>query len=278
MAITLTGGMRQSLLSLQNTNQLLDKTSNRLATGLKVQSALDDPVKFFAAKGHRDRSSDLSLLKTDMGEAIQTIKATNNGIEAITDLIAQAKSLAQSAKSATTTATNETYRVQYQDILDQIDGIAADASYKGVNLTNSASTTLSVKFNEGGTESVTLTGFAGDATSLGVTDISTVNAFSVAGGGANTTKMDAAITALDTAKDTLRTKAETFSTSLSVISTRESFTSNMVNTLEDGADKLVNADLNEEGANMLMLQTRQALGTTSLSLASQAAQSILRLF
>ena len=52
----------------------------------------------------------------------------------------------------------------------------------------------------------------------------------------------------------------------------------MINTLEDGAANLVNADLNEEGANMLMLQTRQSLGTTSLSLASQAAQSVMRLF
>jgi flagellin-like hook-associated protein FlgL len=52
----------------------------------------------------------------------------------------------------------------------------------------------------------------------------------------------------------------------------------MINTLEDGAVNLTIADMNEEGATMLMLQTRQALGTTSLSLASQAAQSVLRLF
>ena len=52
----------------------------------------------------------------------------------------------------------------------------------------------------------------------------------------------------------------------------------MINVLESGANNLVNADMNEEGANMLMLQTRQALGTSSLSIASQAAQSVLRLF
>jgi flagellin len=52
----------------------------------------------------------------------------------------------------------------------------------------------------------------------------------------------------------------------------------MINTLEDGAANLVNADTNEEGANMLMLQTRQSLGTTSLSLASQSAQAVLNLF
>jgi len=65
---------------------------------------------------------------------------------------------------------------------------------------------------------------------------------------------------------------------LSTISVRQDFTDKMINTLEDGAANLTNADLNEEGANMLMLQTRQALGTTSLSLASQAAQSVLRRF
>jgi len=62
------------------------------------------------------------------------------------------------------------------------------------------------------------------------------------------------------------------------ISIRADFTDKMVNTLESGADNLTLADMNEEGANMLMLQTRQALGTTSLSLSSQAAQSVLRLF
>jgi flagellin-like hook-associated protein FlgL len=65
---------------------------------------------------------------------------------------------------------------------------------------------------------------------------------------------------------------------MSVILTRQDFTEKMINTLEDGAINLTIADMNEEGANMLMLQTRQALGTTSLSLASQAAQSVLRLF
>ena len=63
-----------------------------------------------------------------------------------------------------------------------------------------------------------------------------------------------------------------------VITAREEFSAQMMNTLNDGAAKLTEADMNEEGANMLMLQTRQALGTTSLSLASQAAQSVLRLF
>ena len=83
---------------------------------------------------------------------------------------------------------------------------------------------------------------------------------------------------LDTATETLRTQSSNLANNLSIITARQEFTQGMINVLKDGAAGLTNADMNEEGANMLMLQTRQALGTTSLSLASQAAQSVLRLF
>jgi flagellin len=63
-----------------------------------------------------------------------------------------------------------------------------------------------------------------------------------------------------------------------VITTRQDFTENFINILDDGASKLTEADANEEGANMLMLQTRQSLGITALSLSAQQAQSILKLF
>ena len=83
---------------------------------------------------------------------------------------------------------------------------------------------------------------------------------------------------LQAAKERLRTLQAKFSNNLSIITTRSSFTDSMVNVLETGASNLTNADLNEEGANALMLQTQQSLGMTSLSIASQAAQSVLRLF
>ena len=59
---------------------------------------------------------------------------------------------------------------------------------------------------------------------------------------------------------------------------RQDFTKNLINLLQIGADSLTLADTNEEGANLLALQTRQQLRTTSLSLASQADQAVLRLF
>jgi hypothetical protein len=95
--ITLTSGMRQNLFSLQGTAKSMDLTQNRLSSGKKVNSALDDPIAFFAAQGHTQRSNDLAIRKDEMSEAIQTIKAADNGISAVLDLIASAKSLAQSA-------------------------------------------------------------------------------------------------------------------------------------------------------------------------------------
>jgi flagellin len=96
-AITLTSGMRKNLFSLQNTEKLLQTTQTRLATGLRVQKAVDDPINYFTALEHRQRADDLSTRKDEMSESIQLVNAANDGVESINALIASAKSLAQSA-------------------------------------------------------------------------------------------------------------------------------------------------------------------------------------
>ncbi len=278
-AITLTSGMRKNLFSLQNTQKLLETTQTRLATGLRVQKAVDDPINYFTALEHRQRADDLSVRKDEMAESIQLINAANDGVESINSLIASSKSLAQSALSAGTTSELLTLENQYQQVLCQIDLLAADSGYKGVNLLAGTTVTQKVKFDEKGDSSLTMTGF--DATSTGATlslNSLTSNDWVSTGGVAELDEINSAITALDNATTNLRSEAQKLSTNLSTITIRQDFTSNMINTLQDGAASLTNADMNEEGANMLMLQTRQQLGTTSLSLASQAAQSVLRLF
>jgi len=275
--ITLTTGMRQNLISLQKTNNLMELTQTRLASGKKVNTALDDPVKYFAALGHTNRANDLAVRKSEMGEAIQTVKAANNGIQSVTDLIESAKSTAQSALAidATSTTTETSYiqrsalATQFATLKSQIDDLATDSGYKGTNFLQSA--TLTVDFNEtSGQSTLAIAGFDGDSEGLSIA--------SASGVWTTDALVTAAIADLDAAKSNLRTQAQSLSNALSTITTRQDFTNNMINTLEDGAAGLVNADMNEEGANMLMLQTRQALGTTSLSMASQAAQSVLRLF
>jgi flagellin len=266
--ITLTAGMRANVLALQNTQNLFQTTQNRLSTGKKVNTALDNPVNYFAAKSYTDRANDLGALKDNMNEAIQTVKTADSGISAISDLIAQAKSIAQSALATASTTDRSSYASQYGTIRTQIDNLASDASYKGTNLLNNS--TLKVYFNESSTNSLTITGFSADTSGL---TISAANA-----NWAATSDITSSISQLDTATTSLRTQSKNLSGNLAVVNTRLDFTNNMISALNTGADNLTLADMNEEGANLLMLQTRQAIGISALSLASQSAQAVLKLF
>jgi len=266
--ISLTTGMRSNLLGLQKTASQLSQTQERLGSGKKVNSALDNPTNFFAAQAATNRASDLNDRKDGMSEAVQTIKSADNGITAITSLIQSAKGLASSATATNDTLSQLTYESQFVQIQSQITTLASDSGYRGTNLLTDG--TLSIEFSQkSGDASLTVNGFKANAGSLGVT--STANWATVA----NATQ---ALANMDNALTTLRTKSSTLASNLSTITTRQSFTDSMINTLQTGADNLTLADMNQEGANMLMLQTRQSLGTTALSMSSQAAQSVLKLF
>jgi len=271
--ISLTAGMRTNLLNLQSTSQLLNRTQQRLSSGKQVNSALDNPTNFFAAQSATQRASDLADRKDGMSNAVQTVGAANAGITAITGLIQAAKGIAQSALSTSDTNVQSKLAAQYDTIRSQIDNMSSDSGFQGLNMLSS-SNTLTVVFNENSSSSLNVVGFLGNSTGLSLT----------AAGGATSSNWQttSAITAdsarMDTAITTLRTNTQTLAANLNIITTRQGFTDNMISTLQTGADNLTLADMNQEGANMLMLQTRQSLGTTSLSMSSQAAQSVLKLF
>ena len=371
--ISLTASMRSNLLSLQNTQSLMDMTQERLSTGKKVNSALDNPNSYYTSQSLTNRASDLSALLDSMGQGISTIKAANEGIESITEFVQQAKAVANQARdeannvasstgnydketvgagdvTITVTYNGETktedvtlgakddggtaatkiqtalramefgddstqlganFTVTFADgafkvasangeeikvsfevggakmnatagnatrvesierfngILDQIDQLAKDSGYKGVNLLGGVDQSLTVIFNEDRSSSLTIQGV--DASSNGLNIARATNW----GPNAN---IDASITQVEDAINELRNMASEFGNNYSVVQTREDFTDNLINVLEEGSDKLVLADMNEESANMLALQTRQQLAINSLSLASQAAQSVLKLF
>lgn len=267
-SISLSSGMSANLLSLQNTATSVGQTQERLSSGKKVNSALDNPLSYFASQALNSRAKDLTALKDGMGQAIQTIKAANTGVTGILTLISTAQGLAQAAR--TSTGTDLTNLVtQYSAIQTQITNLAADSGYQGTNLLT-AGVSLSVQFNETATNSLGLAGIGSSSGCLGLS--------SAAGSWATGANIDTDVAKLTAATNTLRGTASTLSSNLSVITTRQDFTTNLVNTLTTGADELVNADMNQESANMLALQTRQSLGISALSLSSQANQSILKLF
>ena len=389
--VTLTAALRSNLFSLQNTQSQLDITQGRLATGRKVNSALDDPNSFFAAQALNNRAGDLNRLLDGIGQGIQVIQAADNGITALTNLIEQAQSIAETARDQASgaavittsniiaseqadittlagVANNDQFSLQagtgnptvtftvstgdsladianqinstsgfsanivaaggaggatdrrleirttngedlisaevtgtplaglgaladsagtfagtqgavgqppadrvelegdFNQVLTQINELIQDTGYRGTNLLNGDS--LSVQFNEDNSSSLTVAGVTFDAAGLGV---------------ANATfdtdaNIQTSLNEITGALNSLRSQARSIGGNLATLQNREEFTQNLTNTLLTGADKLTLADQNEEAAKLLSLQTSQQLGVTALSLASQAQQSVLRLF
>jgi len=402
--VTLSAAVRESLLSLQRTANLVDRTQSRLSTGLKVASPIDDPIAFFQAKTLSDRAADLNDRKSDIDQGISQVTAALDGVNGIDSLVRQLKGVANSLKSATNSQATSLIS-QFNDLRTQIDNLANDTSFQGTNLINSTATTLKVEFSDRTASSLTVQGVNIKSSALGISQASTAatlvavstggsavintagrvlgftfssasnvtlisgnsvsvtiagnsavaiasglftfsyggetltlfvdsqgltfsadkltkftvyrtnstvaggisasqgfgivldsgvtNAASVASALAvgdvnaqtetltlfnNSTAVTDIISEIDTALATLRTNSQTLGNNVALLTTRLDFTETYVNTLEDGSAKLTLADINEEGANLLALQTRQQLAITSLSFAGQAEQGILTLF
>jgi flagellin len=174
--------------------------------------------------------------------------------------------------TSTTNSSRNTLQGNYNSLLTQIDQLAGDSSYNGVNLLYGNN--LKVVFNETNTSSLTISGVTFNSAGLGLTQLS---------GSGNTgfqsdTTIANTITAINAALSAVRTQSVTFGTNSSTIQTRSDFTKNLINTLQTGSDQLVLADQNQESANLLTLQTRQQLSISALSISNQAQQAVLKLF
>lgn len=438
MAIVLSNGIRQNLLSLQANSEVQSATQLRLATGKRVNSAVDNPINFFTSGSLNDRSNALSTLLDGMSNAVQTINTASKGIDAITKLVQSAQSTVRQAlndaaqnrpsrtgstvagvtsgtppvttydsvpgkgakdialdklvegsaavpastssngslgvgagttgSTVTLTAGSTTYSFkttatmtvrelvnnintsgiatasvdnngaitvagsgsdrltvgiaapggtagdqntkigfvaadgdttasgtglpvtggsstvranlvqQFNDLRTQIDQLAKDSGFNGINLLGGD--LLNVVFNEktgGARNALPIQGFTVSANNLGIQ-----TAANVAGGSQinfqNDSDLNTASASLTNALTSLRSMASTLGSNLSVVQTRQDFTKGVMTTLRTGADNLVLTDQNEEGANLLALNTRQQLAQQSLSLAAQADQGVLRLF
>lgn len=281
-SIALSSAIRQNLVSLQQSESLLGGTQNRLATGKRVNTALDNPANFFAAAGHNQRADLLTGLKDGISEAIQTVKEADKGVSSVKDLIEGIRGQITQARTALNDTTNSVallggVATNYNELIRQLNNTASDSSYKGVNFLSGG--TLSVNFNENATTTLSVTGFNGSASGLAITSgTATGSGTSTSATFATSANLNAIEATLNSALATLQTQSSNLAANLTILSSRQSFLTDTVNVLREGATKLTEADQNEEGANLLTLQTRQQLGITALSISSQAAQGILRLF
>ncbi len=158
------------------------------------------------------------------------------------------------------------YNSQFNELFSQYDKLIQDSSYQGVNLLTGDS--MEITFNEARDNQFMVQGQDISAAAIGLNTAEWSSLRDV----------ETSLQELKAAVSTLRAVAGDLGNNNAIIQTRQDFTQNLINVLEEGADKLTLADMNEEAANMLALQMRQQLAINALSLASQADQSILKLF
>jgi flagellin len=263
------------------TTAALGFTSGQSSTNGVVGTPLTVDQIVSAVNGSSQLSSQVKASKDGTGHLVlQNLTASAVTVKGLTAAAVTGKATDIQTLAAGSggglSAVRQSLLTQFNALRTQIDQATGDAGYNGVNLLNGDQ--LKVNFNENGTSSITVqtkdsagAAFAINSANLGIAT-STSNVF------ADNAQLDSLSTTLTTSLTTLRTQASALGSSLSVVQTRQDFTKSMINTLQTGSDGLVLADTNQEGANLLALQTRQSLSTTALSLSAQADQAVLSLF
>jgi flagellin-like hook-associated protein FlgL len=165
---------------------------------------------------------------------------------------------------------------QFNTQRDQLDKFSDDAYFNGVNLLRGDK--LKLVFNENGSSSLDIQARDKDGAPVSINNAYLQIQSLIPSDLDSDDSIDTHLATLGKALESMRSQASNFGSNLSIVQNRQDFTKKMINTLQTGADNLVLADTNEEGANLLALQTRQQLSTTALSLSAQADQAVLRLF
>jgi len=282
--LTISGNAADNAFGTTTASSLTNSTIGALTGSLTVQVGSNTAQTITFGSGNVETRADLVAALGSLTGVTATINGsdqisiTSTGSESVTIGGTAAASLFASgnigsntptASVTTPSTTRSNLQSQYNELLTQIDALAADASYNGINLLNGDD--LKVVFNEDGSSYQNISGVTFTSAGLGLSALS--------GSEFQTNSdIDTVIGNLDAALTDLRAQAAKFGSNLTTVQTRQDFTKNMINTLQTGADNLVLADTNEEGANLLALQTRQQLSTTALSLSAQADQAVLRLF
>lgn len=398
--ITLSRATRQNLVTLQQARSAIERTQQHLASGRKVSSVQDDPVIYFSARALGDRASDLLTVKDGIDNGIGTVKATLVALQSVENVIQRMRGLALAAKAGDATE-RQSLADQFNQMRDQLDSVAEDASYQGLNLIGSTPGTLDVRLNENGSPQeshLTITGSTVSSLTLGIAavahsvainegnynnggeaqtafnewlglaqggdpsavsrlvgvgglgpqaatgkwdsggspqirvsgssfrmgDVTTANVGALAsalssyysGGGiswdtnsdgvadATYTKSTAgwnigltvtsgvdswagddfldqiqkSMDQLDSALSQVRSTIGSYSSNLAALQVRQDFTGRLMGTLNEGMGKLVNADLNEDGAALVSLRTRTQLSLSALSFAAQSERAVVSLF
>ncbi|MCH9853853.1 MAG: hypothetical protein K0U45_10185 [Alphaproteobacteria bacterium] len=301
--ITLSSAQRQTLLSLQTITNLSDRTQIRLATGRKINDVTDGPEDYFAARTLEKRAGLLNGRRDEIDQGISTIQAALEGIDALDEFLGQLRGLTRQARSQTEEERAETTR-SYNSVVAQFQNLLEDTSYQGLNLLNNVTADLTVKFSEeedsllvidsvnilataAGTGGVfggrpfinnssgSVRGIAGTINGLNA-GVGLSSGFSVLSNGTNLQSLNTLDARLSDAQDRLESRANVLGNHVAVLQTRLNYTDNLISNHITGSDKIKNADLNEEAANLTATGTQYQIGVQALGVAGQRVQSLLQ--
>ena len=233
--------------------------SSKTVAGVVASVGDDGSVKIMSLK---------DVAKTEWSTSYTDVKGLENVHYRVPEFIENSANAisVKDANNSFAKIDTSSYQAQYNEVLNQYDSLIGDASYKGVNLLKNDD--LSVRFNEDGSSKLDIVGQDASSQALGLNEAKWETFADVA----------TTISQLRDAINTIRSINNELGNNYAIVQSRENFTESLINILTEGADKLTLADMNEESANMLSLQTRQQLAVNALSLASQASQSVLKLF
>lgn len=268
-SVNTNAGALVALQSFNATNRDLAITQNRVNTGQKVASAKDNGAIFAIATGQRAEMGALDAVKNSIQRGQSIVDVALAAGDVITKALEEQKALAVSIQSSVAGSDAETaYLADFNKLGEEILAALGGAEFDGVNLLNSAATTVTVNTN-----ATSNTATIGTAAALNAdTDVTAVaNATAVVRAGATVANVEAALTKVTTALGTLGSQSKSLERSLT-------FTSKIQDALEVGIGNLVNADLAKESARLTALQTKQQLGIQALSIANSSSSALLGLF
>ena len=258
MDVGLSSALNTTLHAIQQISALTVQTQNRISTGQHHQGPGENPLAVSVAKGLSDRASNLLAVKDTISQGVSKIETATLGLGFIQEILNELKATTLQYDQAGSVTEQAQASERFDELKAQLDALANDISFGGTNLVSGSPDTLTVTLNEDGTSSLTVDGTASDSAALGlnITDIATI---------------DAAISQV-------RATAETLGSEATVLSIREEFNDKLINSLEEGEAKLLEADLNEQAATALSLETRTQLSVAAIKVTAQSERAILQLF
>ena len=264
-----------AMIALQNlnaTNAELATTQTRINTGKKVANAKDNGAIWAIAQGQRADIGALGAVKTSLDRGISAVDVGLAAGESISDLLLQLKEKALSATDKSlSTASRKALNEDFKAIRDQINTVASNADFNGINLLKTGATGFQALANAAGTASLTVTP---EVLSLGSTSVTVTTTTTIG----TSTLATTALGLVNASIDNVSAALARLGTKSKALDTHRTFVGKLTDSLESGVGNLVDADLAKESAKLQSLQTKQQLGVQALGIANQGPQILLSLF